>query len=219
MPTTRTTSLRQRGADRSRGAFTLIECLVSVLIVGVVLVAAVGTFGQIAKGRQNQVDRTAGVALGEQLLAEILQCYFKEPGSASTALGPDTGETTRAAFDDVDDYDGLSSSPPVLRDGTTMPDYAGWTRSTAVICVKPDQPNTPIAAGDPQLLKRITVTVKSPNGSIIIVRGLRCVDGAYEQPPSTTTNYLTWGGVYAKVGEKGKTMYGGSHPLNVVTSQ
>ena len=60
---------------------------------------------------------------------------------------------------------------------------------------------------------------KSPTGSVIILRGLRCVDGAYEQAPSATTNYLTWGGVYAKVGDKGKTMYGGSHPLNVVDSQ
>jgi MSHA pilin protein MshD len=219
MASTRTTSPHPRGVGRPRDAFTLIECLVSVLIVGVVLVAAVGTFGQIAKGRQNQIDRTAGVTLGEQLLAEILQCYFKEPGSASTTLGPDAGETARSMFDDVDDYDGQTASPPKLRDGTAMSEYVGWTRSVQVICVKPDQPNTPISTGDAQVLKRITVTVKSPTGSIIIVRGLRCVDGAYEQAPSTTTNYLTWGGVYAKVGERGRTMYGGSHPLNVVASQ
>src|SRR3954471_23604142 len=98
-----------------RSAFTLIECVVSVLIVSVVLVASVGTFGQIAKGRQNQVDRTAGVAMADHLLAEVLQCYFKEPGGG-TALGPDPGEMSRAAFDDVDDYDGYSASPPVLRD-------------------------------------------------------------------------------------------------------
>jgi MSHA pilin protein MshD len=209
---------RRRGSPAARGAFTLIECLVSVLIVGVVLVAAVGTFGQIARGRQNQVDRTAGVALADQLLAEILQCYFKEPGGGTT-LGRDTGETTRATFDDVDDYDGYTTSPPTLRDGTVMSEYTGWTRSVDVICVKPAQPNDPIVNGDPQLLKRITVRVTSPGGLTIILRGLRCSDGAYEQAPSTTTNYLTWGGVYAKVGDKGKTMYGGSHPLNVTTPQ
>jgi MSHA pilin protein MshD len=205
---------------RAPRAFTLIECVVSTLIVSVVLVAAVGTFGQIAKGRQNQVDRTAGVALADQLMAEILQCYFKEPGGG-TSIGPDAGEMNRAAFDDVDDFDGYTTSPPVLRDGTAMSEYAGWTRSVSVICVKPGSPNDPIAAGDPQVLKRITITVKSPNGSTVILRGLRCVDGAYEQPPPPpdTINYLTWGGVYAKVGDKGKTMYGGSHPLNVVTSQ
>src|SRR3954465_4340748 len=120
MITARTTSPARLGtslAAPSPRAFTLIECLVSVLIVSVVLIAAVGTFGQIAKARQNQVDRTAGIALADQLMAEILQCYFKEPGGGTT-LGPDPGEMNRAAFDDVDDYDGYTASPPVLRDGT-----------------------------------------------------------------------------------------------------
>jgi hypothetical protein len=184
-----------------------------------VLVAALGAFGAIARSQRNQVDRTAGYALADQLMAEIVQCRFAEPSGGGTTLGPDAGELTRASYDDVDDYKGYTASPPVLRDGTAMPEYSGWTRAVDVVCVKPDQPDVPIVAGDPQVLKKITVRVTSPVGTVVILRALRGVDGAYEQAPTAVTNYLTWGGVSAKVGDRGRTVYGGSHPLNVVTSQ
>jgi MSHA pilin protein MshD len=199
--------------------FTLVESLISVLIVSGVLVGALGAFGAIGRARQNQVDRTLGYALADQLLAEIMQCYFKDPETAGTSIGPDSGEATRAQYDDVDDYDGLSTTPPTLRDGTSLTEYAGWTRSVSVICVKPDAPDTAINVGDAQVLKRITVTVKSPRGVTITLRGLRSSDGAYEQLPTATTNYLTWTGVSARVGDLGKTVYGAGRPLNVQTSQ
>jgi MSHA pilin protein MshD len=210
---------RCRHRTTSSPGFTLVESLICVLIVSGLLVASLGTFGAIGRARQNQVDRTLGFALADQMLDEVTQCYFKDPDVATTSLGPDAGETTRAQYDDVDDYDGLSQTPPQLRDGTVLTEYAGWTRSVSVICVKPDAPDVAINAGDPQVLKRITVTVKSPRGTTITLRGLRSSDGAYEQLPTATTNYLTWAGVSARVGDLGKTAYGGARPLNIQQSQ
>jgi prepilin-type N-terminal cleavage/methylation domain-containing protein len=201
----------------SRG-FTLVESLMAVVIVSGVLVAALGTFGAIGKARKNQVDRTAAYALANELLAEVMQCYFKEPGGG-TALGPETGENARSFYDDVDDYDGYTSTPPKTRDGTALGGYSNWTHSVQIRCVQPGAPTSAIGGADPQALKQITVRVTTPGGMNVTVRGLRGVDGAYEQLPTSTTNYLTWTGVSAKVGESGKTVYGGAHPLNVTTSQ
>jgi MSHA pilin protein MshD len=182
-----------------------------------VLVTAMGTFGAIGKARKNPVDRTAAAGLANQLLAEIMQCYFKEPGGGTT-LGPDAGES-RTTYDDVDDYDGLDTAPPTTRDGTTLTGYTGWRRTVSVKCVQSGAPTTAAASGDTQVLKLITVKVTTPVGVSVTVSGLRGVDGAYEQVPTATTNYLTWTGVSAQVGTTGRTIYGAAHPLNVTTSQ
>ena len=212
------TTPRLRKTSRRGAGFTLVEALMAVVIVSGVLVAALGTFGAIGKARKNQVDRTAAYGLANQLLAEVMQCYFKEPGGGTT-LGTDAGETARAAYDDVDDYNGYEASPPKFRDDTVITGYTGWKHSVAVRCVQVSSPTATLSSGDAQALKEITVKVTTPGGMNVTLRGLRGVDGAYEQLPTTTTNYLTWTGVSAKVGDGGKTVYGGAHPLNVTTSQ
>jgi MSHA pilin protein MshD len=202
---------------RARRGFTLVESVIAVLIVSTVLVAALRTFGGLASARLIQTDRTLAYGLADNMLAEVLQGYFKEPGGGTT-LGPDAGEQ-RGTYDDVDDYDGLSQTPPQLRDGTTLTEFAGWTRSVSVTCVKPDAPDVAAGPADAQVLKRILVTVKSPRGVSVTLRGLRSSDGPYEQAPTATTNYLTWTGVSARVGTLGKTTYGAGRPLNVQQSQ
>jgi MSHA pilin protein MshD len=212
-----TTSQQRTGRGGGGGGFTLIESLISVLIVSSLLVASLGTFGAIAGARRVQTDRTLAYGLADQLLNEIMQCYFKDP-DGGTVLGADAGET-RATYDDVDDYDGLSTTPPQSRDSTPLTEFAGWTRSVSVTCVRPDAPGVAINMGDSPVLKRIVVTVKSPRGLTVTLSGLRSSDGPYEQAPGTTTNYLTWTGVSARVGALGKTAYGAARPLNVQQSQ
>jgi MSHA pilin protein MshD len=210
------TTARKTSDVRTRG-FTLVESAISVLIVSGVLVAALGTFGAIGKARQTQVDRAAAIHLAEQLLAEIMGCYYQEPGSAGTTLGPDDGETARSAFDDVDDYNNLQTSPPVMRDGAAMSDYAGWSRAVKVEYVSTSDASTVSATATG--LKRIRVTVTTPGGKSYTVTGYRAAGGAYEQTPASTTNYLTFTGVSAQVGDRGKTINDGAHPLNITTSQ
>src|SRR5689334_8248461 len=137
---------------RATAGFTLVEALFCVVIVSGLLLAASRAFGAIARARQVQMDRTLGFGLADQLLTEVMQCYFKEPAGGTT-LGPDAGETSRAQFDDCDDYNGWSESPPQLRDGTVLTEFTGWTRSVSVTCVRPDAPNIAAGATDTQRLK------------------------------------------------------------------
>ena len=129
-----------RRYDGARG-FTLVEATMSVVIVSVVLVSALGTFGGIARARQVQVDRAAATLLAQRVTAEVLQCYYQEPSGAGP-LGPDAGESSRAAYDDVDDYDGWNASPPVLRDGTAMDGFAGWKVKVRVQYAAVGDPDT-----------------------------------------------------------------------------
>lgn len=76
----------------------------------------------------------------------------------STSFGPEEG--SRAAYDDVDDFDGLSNSPPERIDGTALSDYGGFTRSVTVdnVTAAVPDPVTPEADGSTEF-KRIRVTV------------------------------------------------------------
>ena len=209
---------RHNFARATRRGFTLIESLMSVVIVSGVLVAALTTLGAIGRTRQMQVDRAAGVHLGERMMSEVLTCYFQEPGTTNPIIGPDTGESVRTQFDDVDDYENwLSASTPTLRDGTVMTEYVNWKIKVKVDHAMLADPMSTTATLTK--LKRIKVTVTAPSGAKFDLYASRSSNGAYEQAPQSATTYLMRAGITAKVGSFGKTIYGGAHPLNVTTSQ
>jgi MSHA pilin protein MshD len=197
----------------TRPAFTIIEAVMSVAIVGILLATSLTAFAGIAKQRKVQAERREAYEIGQQLMTEILQQYFQDP--VAPVWGPESGET-RATFNDVDDYDGYTETNPTLKDGTALSDYTGWTRSVAVTYVDPLNPANTIASST---LKRITVKVTAPSGKQYTLVGLRSQYGPYESTPPSPTNYVTWVGVDVQAGTSTKTTRTGSRPLNVVTSQ
>ena len=76
------------------------------------------------------------------------------------AFGPDPGEIGPAAFDDVDDFDGLAAADSVLWDGGALP----FDVTIAVRYVLPATPD--VEAGSPTLAKEIAVTVQERSTSL-----------------------------------------------------
>ena len=119
----------------NRKGFSLIESVVSVLLVGVLMVAAMQALGASKRRESDTFDRLRGRQLAGAMLNEILLQAYKEPETDDAPLfGLEPGESTgnRSLFDDVDDYVGWTSSPPNDRSGTALPGFTGWTRSVAV---------------------------------------------------------------------------------------
>ena len=146
-----------RGKDsRVTRGITLMETVLSLLILSGAFVAALTTIAS-ARGAQAVIaDRQLGTVLAENLMAEILaQASYQEGAS----LGPDAGESTgdRTAFDDIDDYDRWSSSPATDRDGNKLYPGMNYARSVEVTYVDPDDPDQTSVTD--QGLKRIVVRV------------------------------------------------------------
>jgi len=197
-----------------RAALTLIEAVIALAITGGMLVAAKGMIGSAARGRQIQNARRCGPALARQLLVEVLTAAYVDPNGAPV-FGPETGETTRADFDDVDDYNGWSECPPRRQDGTAMADLAGWRRSVSVQYVNVDNPDQ--VAGSDTGLKRVTVTVIDPAGRRTSAAGLRSSKGMYEARPAQQTTYLSAVNVEVQVGDDARArVVTGAHLLNRV---
>jgi len=162
----------------------------SVLIVGVMLVAALETIGASARDSVLQQEQCQATALAEQLLSEIVPCRYADPNTES-------GET-RATWDDVSDYDGLTENPPTARNGSPLAGYTGWQRKVQVHFVDPGHPSVPV--GSDAGLKRVIVTVVSPRGKTTTLTALRSSHSDYEQQPKTRTTYPSWADVAVQVG-------------------
>lgn len=150
---------------RNRGGFGLVETVVATALVGVLMVAALRTVGVSIFTQYKAAERTAGQMLADGLMAEILAKSYADPDS-SPQFGPEAGEssTSKANYDDVDDYQGWNESPPQYADGNPMPDLTGWKRSVAVCWVDPSDVSKDKSSDTGA--KRITVTVQHNNVTV-----------------------------------------------------
>lgn len=145
-------------------AFSLVEVLMSLGLVGGLLVVSLNTLGGSTLGRRTLADRGNGRLLGMALMTEILQQNYSDP-QGGTGIGPDAGESssTRNGFDDVDDYHNWSDYPPTRKKGVAYAVGSGWNRTVTVDYVTPSDLTTPSFTD--QGYKRITITV-THNGEV-----------------------------------------------------
>ncbi len=167
----RTARTEVRGSARRRG-FTLVETVVSTLLVGVVVVAALNTVSASMVGRQKMGDRGHAQLLAQDLMVEILQQAYEEPDD-TPIFGRESSENggSREEYDDVDDYHGWSSSPPEYKDGTEIPNLDGWSRSVSVARVDPH--DLPGNVGSDTGVKRIVVTVTRHDATLATLVAVR----------------------------------------------
>jgi hypothetical protein len=165
-------SCPQSPAPSPRFGLSLIEVVTATLIVGMMSVAALNALGAATRSADSLGNRAVALGLAEELMSEIVQAAYAEP-SGATGFGADTGETSgpRSAFDDVDDYDGWSKSPPQYRDGTSMPDRTDWRHRVAVTRVTPNDLTQ--TSGTDEGAKRIRVTIEYRNNILIELVAVR----------------------------------------------
>ncbi len=91
-----------RRAGRQAG-FTLVELVIFIVIVSVGVAGILLVMNTVVASSADPLVRKQALALAESVLEEVLQKAYADPDGTS-------GETTRATFDDVDDYNGKSNS-------------------------------------------------------------------------------------------------------------
>ncbi len=156
---------------RRTPGFTLVEAVISIVLVGVLLVAAINTLGATAVSKRNIEHQALGYTLAADLMAEILSQAYEEPDD-TPEFGRESGESGggRMDWDDVDDYDGWSATPPETKDEEPLDGYDQWTRSVEVAFVDPTSLND---LGGNTGVKRITVTASFngvPAAELVAVR-------------------------------------------------
>lgn len=144
-------------ASRQRGV-TLIELVISIVVIAVAVSSVLGVFSLTAQHSADAMVREQAVAIANAYLEEI-------------ALKPvddvdGDGETLRADFDDVDDYNGLNDSSVCDQFGTTVVGLEPYAVSVSVV---PGALGS-LPAAD---VDRIDVTVTHTTGLTVRLSGYR----------------------------------------------
>ena len=164
------------GKCLKRPAFTLVEAVISLVIISGLLVAALNTVGASRLSQYKTSLRCQGQLLAQSLLAEIVAQAYADPNGAAV-FGPETGEgsSTRTDFDDVDDYDNWLASPPTEKDGTPMSTWTDWQRMVTVEWIDPLDP-TQIEASESQA-KAVTVEISYKNMPVASLAMIKTASG------------------------------------------
>lgn len=153
-------------------AFTLMEAVISTVIVAVMFVTALNVVGASKVTQHKVALMSRGQMVAESLLAEILPQSYENPAEPRV-FGLESGEAgaTRAAYNDVDDYQGWTESPPVAQNGTALPNSAHWRRTVTVVWVNPLDPKQ---VSDAETgAKRVTVVAtfrNVPQATVVAIR-------------------------------------------------
>jgi hypothetical protein len=96
---------------------TLVECMLAIAVLGGIVTATALTITTGARhlARADRAERAA--RLGRDMVEEILCKSYQEPDK-TPLFGPEPGEATRAAFNDVDDFNGFSENAGALKDAS-----------------------------------------------------------------------------------------------------
>ena len=116
--------------NRQLGA-TLIEMVVSIVIMSISLTAVMMVITQVARNSADPMLRTQATAIAQAYMDEILTQPLNDPDGGETGAA-ESGET-RATYDDVSDYHGLADNAGARdQTGTPIAGLEGYNISVAV---------------------------------------------------------------------------------------
>ncbi|MCE5327280.1 MAG: hypothetical protein LLG01_12805 [Planctomycetaceae bacterium] len=114
---------------------TLMEALLASTILAACAFAVTMPFTASAQNDQTQERWSVATCLAQEMMEEILSKPFKDP-QGGVVCGPDSGESTRWQFDNVDDYHGYAEPAGSIADASgticTADAAAGLSRRVTV---------------------------------------------------------------------------------------
>jgi len=173
-----------------RCGVTLIEVMISMLLVSTVLLVSLTASANLMRSSAERRDTSDGQWLAAQFLDEVSSMDFRDRSNPLFGVESDESAADRSTFDDVDDYDGYSSTPPTHRDGSTIRGYDGWTLSMFIVRADPVAGGiTTTNSDDRSPLRLIRVICSAPQGQSVAATTLvsNVPNNANE-----TTSYEKW---------------------------
>lgn len=144
-----------------RSAFTLIEILMATVMIGIAVAALMVANGSLSQANGAGLEMTNAEFFIDQLreLTVTLPCV--DPVTTTNTFGAETGETL-ATYDDLDDFNGKTYSPPIDSGRNSLTAFPGYSETITVENVSASDLRTH-AANHSTRFYHFTVTV-SLNG-------------------------------------------------------
>ncbi|WP_368180937.1 prepilin-type N-terminal cleavage/methylation domain-containing protein [Aeromonas sp. R7-5] len=180
-------------SPKARRGFTLVEFVVGIVLLAVALTGILGLLVNQAPQAVDPVQQVRATQLAQRILGEMLEKSFDEhsdhnggrfrcgetagvpvftypPCTASADYGPDGGETRPYTFNDVDDFDtaGRWVDASYFTQASAASSEEEYRRYQVKIAVVPDTLFGSAGEGAESIGKRITLTVRLPDGSEMV---------------------------------------------------
>ncbi len=111
--------------------FTLIEALFAILLVGLAIASLMGANTSFTRSNGAGAELSTAEFLLEQVKELTATLPVSDPQATTwTTFGPE--EASLAAYDDLDDFDGASFSPPISAGRVSLADFAAFTQQVTV---------------------------------------------------------------------------------------
>jgi MSHA pilin protein MshD len=147
-------------AGRTQRGFTLVEVIVSIVVLAIAIVGVLAGLSAIAVNSANALVNEQAVAIASSYLNEVLQKPF----------GVSDGKIVRSQLDVVDDYAGLTNVGAQDQTGLAVPGLNGYT---VAVAVRPGGPTVALGAVPAAQLREIDVTVSNSSGVLVVLSGYR----------------------------------------------
>ena len=117
---------------RSAG-FTLIEIIVTLVVVGIAAVALLSVFASNVRGSADPVVQQQAITIAEAYMEEILLKAYQDPTDPEQGtLATEAGESSRDLFDDVQDYNHLGTTEVRDQNDVAIPALAAYDVTVTV---------------------------------------------------------------------------------------
>ncbi len=116
---------------RREYGFTLIEVLIAILLVGLAIVSLISANGAFTQANAAGAELSTAEFLIEQIRELTTVLAVIDPNTGTSTFGPEASETL-ADYDDLDDFNGASFSPPISADRNALTDLSAYTQQITV---------------------------------------------------------------------------------------
>lgn len=117
--------------SRHENGFTLIEVLIAIILVGFAIVSLISANGAFTQANGVGIELSTTEFLIEQIRELTTVLPVIDPNTGTTTFGPEASETL-ADYDDLDDFNGASFSPPISADRNALTDLSAYSQQITV---------------------------------------------------------------------------------------
>ncbi len=110
--------------------FSLIEVLIAVILIGVAIASLVTANIAFTKANSAGTELSTAEFLIEQIRELTTLLPVVDPNTGDSTFGPE--EAVLADYDDLDDFDGVSFSPPIGADREPLNDFTAFSHRITV---------------------------------------------------------------------------------------
>ncbi len=140
---------------QSNSGFTLIEVLIAVVLVGLAIASLVAANISFTKANAMGTELSTAEFLVEQIKELTALLPVVDPQTETDTFGSE--ETLLADYDDLDDFNDVTFSPPISADRETLNDFSAFSQQVKVENVNPTDFEQVVAEHSSSFVK---VTVK-----------------------------------------------------------